>query len=155
MKNYLEARREELRKRGDKGFTLMEMLIVVAIIAVLIAIAIPVFTTQLEKSRDATSVANMRSAYAEASAAYLTYDGKEFDGTGTNVSGITVADGTATITVDNVSIETQIADEWNGMDEELPFTTYEDDGTPVSKGTATFELDLDAGTWVLTGVAES
>ena len=65
MKNYLEARREELRKRGDKGFTLMEMLIVVAIIAVLIAIAIPVFTSQLEKSREATVAANMRSAYAE------------------------------------------------------------------------------------------
>jgi type IV pilus assembly protein PilA len=51
MMKYLEVRREELRKRNDKGFTLMEMLIVVAIIAVLIAIAIPVFTNQLEKSR--------------------------------------------------------------------------------------------------------
>lgn len=72
MKNYLEARREELRKRGDKGFTLMEMLIVVAIIAVLIAIAIPVFTGQLENSREATDAANIRSAYAEIAAAALT-----------------------------------------------------------------------------------
>ena len=72
MKNYLEARREELRKRGDKGFTLMEMLIVVAIIAVLIAIAIPVFTDQLERSREATDAANIRSAYAEVAAEALT-----------------------------------------------------------------------------------
>ena len=72
MKEYLEKRREELRKRGESGFTLMEMLIVVAIIAVLIAIAIPVFTTQLENSREATDAANLRSAYAEVTAAGLT-----------------------------------------------------------------------------------
>ena len=48
-----------------KCFTLAELLIVVAIIAVLVAIAIPVFTTQLEKSREATDIANTRSAYAE------------------------------------------------------------------------------------------
>ncbi len=50
---------------NKKGFTLAELLIVVAIIAVLVAIAIPVFTTQLEKSREATDIANTRSAYAE------------------------------------------------------------------------------------------
>ena len=48
-----------------KGFTLAELLIVVAIIAVLVAIAIPVFASQLEKSREATDLANVRSAYAE------------------------------------------------------------------------------------------
>ena len=32
--------------------------------AVLVAIAIPVFTSQLEKSREATDLANVRTAYA-------------------------------------------------------------------------------------------
>ena len=50
---------------NKKGFTLAELLIVVAIIAVLVAIAIPIFTSQLEKSREATDAANIRSAYAE------------------------------------------------------------------------------------------
>lgn len=50
---------------NKKGFTLMEMLIVVAIIAVLVAIAIPTFTNQLEKAREATDAANLRAAYAE------------------------------------------------------------------------------------------
>lgn len=54
-----------MNKRNNRGFTLAELLIVVAIIAVLVAIAIPVFTAQLEKSREATDAANIRSAYAE------------------------------------------------------------------------------------------
>ena len=52
-------------RENKKGFTLAELLIVVAIIAVLVAISIPVFTTQLEKSREATDAANIRAAYAE------------------------------------------------------------------------------------------
>lgn len=57
--------------KDKKGFTLAELLIVVAIIAVLAAIAIPIFTSQLEKSREAVDLANLRAAYAECSAALL------------------------------------------------------------------------------------
>ena len=64
-------------KKNNKGFTLAELLIVVAIIAVLVAIAIPVFTSQLEKAREATDKANLRSAYAEQMTAILTWDGTE------------------------------------------------------------------------------
>ena len=39
---------------------------------VLVAISIPIFTSQLEKSREATDMANIRSAYAEVAAASLT-----------------------------------------------------------------------------------
>lgn len=53
-----------VKARDKKGFTLMEMLIVVAIIAVLIAIAIPTFSSQLKKANIATDQANVRSAYA-------------------------------------------------------------------------------------------
>ena len=60
-----------MKKNNNKGFTLAELLIVVAIIAVLTAIAIPVFSSQLEKSREATDIANVRSAYAEVVAAGL------------------------------------------------------------------------------------
>lgn len=60
------------RLKTSKGFTLMEMLIVVAIIAVLVAIAIPTFTTSLNKARVATDEANIRSGYAAAMARVLT-----------------------------------------------------------------------------------
>ena len=42
--------------------------------AVLVAISIPIFTSQLEKSREAVDAANLRSAYAECAAEILTVD---------------------------------------------------------------------------------
>ena len=73
---YLYLQGEKINmKNNKKGFTLMEMLIVVAIIAVLVAIAIPVLSGTLEKSREATDAANLRAAYAECAIAVL--DGTE------------------------------------------------------------------------------
>ncbi|MDO4961277.1 MAG: prepilin-type N-terminal cleavage/methylation domain-containing protein [Eubacteriales bacterium] len=68
MKNLLK------KKMNKKGFTLAELLIVVAIIAVLVAISIPIFTGQLEKAREATDAANIRAAYAEVMVAGLNED---------------------------------------------------------------------------------
>ena len=63
-------------KKYSKGFTLAELLIVVAIIAVLVAVAIPVFNAQLRKARHAVDIANARAIYAELSADYLS-NGKQ------------------------------------------------------------------------------
>ena len=60
-----------MKKNNKKGFTLAELLIVVAIIAVLTAIAIPVFTNQLEKSREATDMSDARAFYAEIATALV------------------------------------------------------------------------------------
>ena len=76
-----------MKKTNKKGFTLAELLVVVAIIAVLVAIAIPIFTSQLEKAREATDVANIRAAYAEATTKVLSGDGTtSTDGTTTAIA---------------------------------------------------------------------
>lgn len=58
-------------KKNKKGFTLAELLIVVAIVGVLVAISIPIFHTQLRKARLAVNQANGRAAFSAAEAAYL------------------------------------------------------------------------------------
>ena len=53
------------QKRNKKGFTLAELLIVIAIIAILIAIAIPAFNAALNKAYQAVDDSNIRAAYAQ------------------------------------------------------------------------------------------
>ena len=55
----------------NKGFTLAELLVVVAIIAELVAISIPIFTSQLHKAQVATDMANVRSYYAQLQHEYM------------------------------------------------------------------------------------
>lgn len=60
------------RVRDEKGgFTLAELLIVVAIILVLVAIAIPVFTGALNSANDAVKKADVRSVKAAATTQIL------------------------------------------------------------------------------------
>lgn len=61
--------REKLKKQG--GFTLIEMLIVVAIIAILVAVSIPFIANAMDKTRHATDAANERAAKAEIMVQYM------------------------------------------------------------------------------------
>lgn len=67
--------RDRLKKQG--GFTMVELLIVVAIIAILVAVSIPMMNNALERSRHAVDQANIRDAVALASMEYLTADKAE------------------------------------------------------------------------------
>jgi type IV pilus assembly protein PilA len=69
-----------MKKRSKKGFTLIEMLIVIAIIAILAAIAIPTFSAQLDKANQAVDDANLRTATSLAMADYMleSYSGTKY-----------------------------------------------------------------------------
>ena len=73
----------KLKKQG--GFTLVEMLIVVAIIAILVAISIPLINSALERAKHATDAANERSAKAEILICWLS-DAPIDGSTGTKVA---------------------------------------------------------------------
>ncbi len=95
-----ERNMRRMKKNNKKGFTLAELLIVVAIIAVLVAVSIPVFTAQLHKAQDATDLANIRSYYAELQTAAIT-DGVDSSKAATDASSITLSDGES-ITLNNL-----------------------------------------------------
>ena len=61
-------------KAGVRGFTLMEMLIVIAIVAVLVTIAIPVFIGQVDNAKVAVDQSNVRSAKSVASSEFMLGD---------------------------------------------------------------------------------
>ncbi|MBP3509263.1 type IV pilin protein [Oscillibacter sp.] len=61
-------------RKNKNGFTLAELLIVIAIIAVLVAVSIPIFSSQLEKSREAVDLANVRNAYSQVMMAAMVED---------------------------------------------------------------------------------
>ena len=86
--NELRKRLQQKRK-SSKGFTLMEMLIVVAIIAILVAIAIPTFNSSLEKARQATDQANARTLKSVCVTAYM------LDNKKTGTFGLDASSGTA------------------------------------------------------------
>ncbi len=50
--------KKEQKTLGNKGFSLVELIVVIAIMVVLVAVLAPVFTRYVEKSRRATDVQN-------------------------------------------------------------------------------------------------
>ena len=72
----------QMKKTSKKGFTVAELLIVVGIIAVLVAIAIPVFRHKAEKAKEAYDIYTMRQAASAAIDLY--YMGIHDESTATN-----------------------------------------------------------------------
>ena len=142
-----------------KGYQLAELLIVAAIIGVLVAASLHVYTDKLEESRDAVAVANIRTAYTRAMTEYVTFTANDssFDYAlnsyvikeGDNIVGsINYRNGRiAQICIYNVEVPTEISNDWSGLGDNLPFyntLASEDHGDQgVARKNATIEFDFD------------
>jgi type IV pilus assembly protein PilA len=72
--------RAKARRDGDGGFTLVELLVVIVIIGILVAIAIPVFLNQRQKAWTSATESDLRNAAPVAETFFAdngTYDGLE------------------------------------------------------------------------------
>ena len=82
----LRARRED----DERGFTLIELMVVVLIIAILIAIAIPTFLGAKSRAQDKAAQSSLRNALTNAKGIYTDQD--SYGTTATLVTGLTAAE---------------------------------------------------------------
>jgi type IV pilus assembly protein PilA len=87
LQHLCEARAEELEGEGvgEAGFTLIELMVVLLIIAILLAIAIPTFLGVTGSANDRAAQSNLTNALTEVSAVYQN-QGQVYDTSTTNTT---------------------------------------------------------------------
>jgi len=95
------VRREE-KKQNNKGFSLVELIIVIAIMAVLVAILAPAFMRYAEEFRQKADITAVKEIIQAAKAAYTS---EEWSLSGTAAKATITMQKGSTITIDNSSLE--------------------------------------------------
>jgi type IV pilus assembly protein PilA len=92
-------------QRGDDevGFTLIELMVVVLIIAILIAIAIPTFLGAQNRARDRGAQSDLRNALTAAKVLGTDHGGLYFDADGGQLDAADMPDGEPSITFDDTA----------------------------------------------------
>jgi type IV pilus assembly protein PilA len=114
----LTIARKRLDTDGEDGFTLIELMVVVLIIAILLAIAIPTFLGAQDRARDRGAQSNLRNAITAAktiatdqAGQFTGIDGAAMEiaeGSLTYVDGVTPAIGVVAVEVDGSAPDSSI-----------------------------------------------
>ena len=105
--------------KSKKGFTLVELMIVVVIMAILVAVAVPIFSAVTKNARIKTCAANRREIVSQVNGFLMgNVDGKQHTAAG---SYIVKADGTVTAGSSNTTNDAKYTvDNFKGLFQEVP-----------------------------------
>src|SRR5665213_781018 len=119
LRNLRNAQTSELEggEAAEAGFTLIELMVVLLIIAILLAIAIPTFLGVTGSANDRAAQSNLTNGLTEASAVYqsnnqvytgisatLTASAPEFTWTAAGTAGVTLTAGSNMISINPVDV---------------------------------------------------
>ena len=162
------GKKKEQRKKNNRGFSLVELIVVIAIMAVLVAVTAPQFTKYVDKSRqsvDATTVANVVSAAQVGVADVVSYPDITsgtyvitISGSGTTITGGT-GDGVTSPGGDAITAMTNAIEDACGKLDSIKATAraWEDTGIVINitvDGNVTVEYMTDTfNNYITTGSA--
>ena len=142
MRNKLRA----LKKSDKKGFTLVELIVVLVILAILAALLIPALTGYIDKAKEKSVTAECRQvvmaaqtlydeAYGEATTGKVVFDGETATADDTKITNQQVAD-LAEVAVGNIKAIT--TGTVSGVGNKIKTVNYENKGIKVQYKDGTY-----------------